>query len=303
MDISLRQLQMLREVASRGTMAAAADALGYTPSAVSQQIAALERAAGVEVLEKTGRNVRLTDAGRALVGHADVMLTELERAQVSLENVTSEARGPVTLAIVESIASTLLPPILIELAEHHPDIELRTRQVEPHDAYAGLSLGELDLTFDLDYPHAPAPVPDGLVRTEIFNDWFSLVVPIDDDLDGTVDLGTLADRPFIASPPTSCGRCVTMACREAGFEPDLRHQVDDYPATLRLVAGHAGIALVPELGLVNPPAGIKVLELKVPVRRTVGLTSRESSQHRPAIRAVIEVTRRVVDDLGLDQID
>ena len=87
-DLTVQQLRMLREVARLGTIAAAADALGYTPSAVSQQIAALERAAGVDVLEKTGRNVRLTDAGRALVGHADVMLTELERAQVSLENVT-----------------------------------------------------------------------------------------------------------------------------------------------------------------------------------------------------------------------
>lgn len=300
MDVSLRQLQMLREVAARGTMAAAAEALGYTPSAVSQQIGALEKVAGVEVLEKVGRNVRLTDAGRALVGHAEVMLTELERAQVSLENVTSEAKGPVVLAIVESVASTLLPPMLTALDEQHPDIELRTRQIEPHDAYAGLSLGELDLTFDLDYPHAPGPVPDGLVRTEIFNDWFSLVVRADDELDGTVDLSTLADRAFIASPPTSCGRCVTMACREAGFEPDLRHQVDDYPATLRLVAGGAGIALVPELGLVAPPPGIKVLDLKTPVRRTVGLTYRESSQGRPAIQAVVDVTRRVVEDLGLD---
>lgn len=300
MDVSLRQLQMLREVAARGTMAAAADALGYTPSAVSQQIGALEKAAGVDVLEKVGRNVRLTDAGRALVGHAEVMLTELERAQVSLENVAAEAKGPVVLAIVESVASTLLPPMLAELSAAHPDIELRSRQIEPHDAYAGLSLGELDLTFDLDYPHAPAPVPDGLIRTEIFNDWFSLVVPADDELDGTVDLSTLADRAFIASPPTSCGRCVTMACREAGFEPDLRHQVDDYPATLRLVAGGAGTALVPELGLVAPPPGIKVLDLKVPVRRTVGLTYRESSAGRPAIQAVVDITRKVVEELGLD---
>lgn len=300
MDVSLRQLQMLREVAARGTMAAAADALGYTPSAVSQQIGALEKATGVAVVEKVGRNVRLTDAGRALVAHADIMLTELERARVSLETVTSEAKGPVVLAIVESVASTLLPPMLAALAHDHPGIELRTRQTEPHDAYAGLSLGELDLSFDLDYPHAPGPVPDGLVRTEIFNDWFSLVVPADDELDGTVDLATLADRPFIASPPTSCGRCVTMACREAGFDPYLRHQVDDYPATLALVAGRAGIALVPELGLVSPPPGIKVLDLKVPVRRTVGLAHRESSQGRPAIQAVIEVTRRVVEDLGLD---
>ncbi|MGI9623140.1 MAG: LysR family transcriptional regulator, partial [Acidimicrobiales bacterium] len=287
MDINLRQLQMLREVAERGTMAAAAESLGYTPSAISQQLNALERSTGTDLLERVGRNVRLTDAGRDLVGHAEVMLAELERARVSLESVGTEPRGPVSLAIVESLASTVLPRLLEALTNEHPEVELWTRQLEPHDAYTAIQLGELDLTFDMAYPHAPAPQPEGLVRTNMFNDWFSLVVPEDDELEGTVDLSDLSDRPFIASPPTSCGRCVTMACREAGFEPELRHQVDDYPATLRLVAGHGGIALVPELGLTVQPPGIRVLELKVPVRRTVGITSRENASERPAVAAVV----------------
>lgn len=302
MDITLRQLQMLREVAARGTMVAAAESLGFTPSAVSQQIGALEKAAGVEVFERIGRNVRLTDAGAELLQHAEVMIAELDRVQATLESVGGTVRGVVRLAVVESVASTLLAPMLAHLAEHAPEVELHTRQQECHDAYKEVLLGDLDLTFDFDYPHAPQPPPEGLTRIDLFNDWFRIVVPAGDDLDGVVDLGTLQDRPFISSPPTSCGRCVAMACRDAGFEPELRHQVDDYPATLQLVAGGAGVGLVPDLGLIQVPDGVKVLELKTPVRRAVGLTRRSGATPRPSVQAVIDAARAVVDDQGLDGI-
>ena len=128
MDLSIQQLRMLREVAELGTIAAAADGLGYTPSAVSQQLGSIEKSTGVAVLERVGRNVQLTDAGRELIVHADIVLAELERAQASLERVKGRAEGTVRLGLSESMASRFLPPLLSEAASQHPDLEIRTEE-------------------------------------------------------------------------------------------------------------------------------------------------------------------------------
>lgn len=118
---------------------------------------------------------------------------------------------------------------------------------------------------------------------------FRLVVPVTEEADPVVDLASLCHRPFVASPAhMSCGRCVVQACREAGFEPVIRHQVDGYPATLRLVAGGAGVALVPDLGLIDVPAGVAVRNLAQTVYRTIELAYRRASVGRPAVRAVID---------------
>ena len=296
MDFSIQQLRMLREVAERGTIAAAADALGYTPSAVSQQLGALERGTGVEVLERVGRNVRLTDAGRELVRHAEELLRGMEAAQAALEQVGTEPRGVLEVAVYESVASTLLPEILNRLAIEHPDLQLRTRQIDPDQAIDALALGEIDLAFAIDYTHTPAPRRPGIERDRIVDDHFHLVVPDDHHLQGpVVDLADLADERFIASPlEMSCGRCVAAACRAAGFEPDVVHQLDDSPTTVRLVAAGQGIGLVPDLGLVHAIDGVRILDLATPVVRNVELAYRTASAERPAITAV----RRIAAEVG-----
>lgn len=293
-DITLHQLRLLREVAERRTIAAAAETLGYTPSAVSQQLAGLERCTGVAVLERVGRNVRLTDAGRELVRRADSLLAGVEEAQVALERIGSSVQGVLQLSVYESVASTLLPPLLAEVASLHPALSIRTRQLDPDVAVDELALGDLDLAFAIDYRHAPSPPRTDIERFPILDDRFHLVVPSSDSeaRDG-VALHELAGRPFIASPPDwSCGRCVIVACRSAGFEPDIVHQIDDYPTTLKLVAAGQGVALVPDLGLADPPPGIRVVELADPIVRTVELATRTASAQRPAIVAVLEILTR-----------
>jgi DNA-binding transcriptional LysR family regulator len=301
MDLSLQQLRMLREVARLHTIAAAAGSLGYTPSAVSQQLNGLERSTGVAVLERVGRNVRLTDAGRELVRHAEELLAGLEAAQVAMERVTKEVRGDLVLTVYESVASTLVLPLLELLAERHPDLRLRTRGLEPDAAVEALAAGEIDLAFTSDYAHTPVPVRSDVVRFSLFEDVFHLVVPDDDPLSAeVVSLDAVADRPFVSPPPSdSCGRCVIAACRNAGFEPDIAHQVDDYPTTLRMVRAGQGVGLVPDLGLVHGAAGLRVVAIRPKVSRTIQLAYRAVSAERPAIVAVRDALVEVVAALPL----
>lgn len=291
MDFSIQQLRMLREVAERGTIAAAADALGYTPSAVSQQLGALERGTGVEMLERVGRNVRLTDAGRELVRHAEDLLRGMEAAQTALEQVGSEPRGVLNIAVYESVASTMLPEMFRRANAAHPDLVLRTQQMDPDVAVDALALGDIDLAFTIDYAHAPAPKRPGIERELITEDRFRAVVPDDHRLTGpVVDLADLADEQFIAAPlDLSCGRCVAAACRAAGFEPDVAHQLDDYPTSMRLVAAGQGIGLMPDLALVHRIPGVRVVDLKQPVARHVELAYRTASAERPAITAMRDI--------------
>ncbi len=300
MDISLHQLKLIRELAQRGTIAAAAESLGYTPSAVSQQLSSLEKAVGVPVLERVGRNVRLTDAGRELVKHAEGILSSMEAAQSAVETVANEVQGVLELSVFESVATTLLPELLQRLGAQYPAVSLRTRQMDPDQAIQALGLGQIDLAFTLDYPHAPAEPRTDVVRETIVEDHFHAVVPLDSDLPSTVALSALAEERFIASPvDLSCGRCVLVACREAGFEPDVVHQLDDYPTTLHLIEARQGIGLLPDLGLVIRPPGIRVLNLDPPFLRTVQLAYRKVSAERPAIKAV----RKLLHEVVLDTLD
>lgn len=302
MDVSLQQLRMLREVARHGTIAAAAGALGYTPSAVSQQLAGLERATGVPVLERVGRNVRLTDAGRELVRHAGELLARLEAAHAAMERVNGAVQGTVELAVFESVATTILVPLLELLARRAPDLEVHTRQEDPDAALEALEAGELDLVFTLEYPHAPARLPAHVVRRPVLDDVFHLVVPADDPLAArpVTPLASLAGRRLVASPPwMSCGRCIVTACRAAGFEPDVAHAIDDYRTTLLLVRAGAGVALVPELALTDLPPGLRVVGVDPAFSRTIQLAHRAASAERPAVAAVCAAVDEVVAGLAL----
>ncbi len=299
MDISLQQLRILCEVAERGTIAAAADSLGYTPSALSQQLRNLENATGVAVLERVGRNVRLTDAGRELVGHARSLLAGLEAAQAAVERVSQEVKGTLTMGTFESVAANALPALLARLAEDHPQLRIRTAELEPDEAITALASGDMDLSFTVDYRHAPTAPTPGIRRDTVVEEYFRLVVADDDPLTGTtVPLADLADRSFICSSPRlSCGRCIVTACRSAGFEPDIAHINDDYPTALQLVAAGQGVALIPDLGLVQRPRGVRVLETSPKFSRTVQIAIREASADRPAIVAVLRTIDEVFADL------
>lgn len=289
MDLTLRQLRMLREVAVRGTLAAAATSLGYTASAASQQIAALERATGQSVLERVGRGVQLTDAGHALAAHAEEVFAGIEHAQAALEAIGDEPTGTVRISTFESFASALMPEVVTRLAAECPGVTLRSTQLDPDLSLESLLAGAIDIALVLDYPHAPSPRPRGAHRETVLTEPFRLAVPDHHRLTAPVDLTTLTDEMFIAgTAESSCRRCVVGACREAGFEPRVAHEIDNLPATLRLVAAGAGITLLPELALHDRPPGIRLLEITQPVQRSVEVAYREASSKRPTVRAVLD---------------
>jgi DNA-binding transcriptional LysR family regulator len=190
------------------------------------------------------------------------------------------------------------------LGGRYPDLVVRTRQLDPDDAIEAVAMGELDLAFTIDYAHAPAPPRRDVVRETVLEDRFFLIVPSTDPLTGPVaSLGETADRSFIASPRTwSCGRCVVAACRNAGFEPDIVHQLDDYPTTLKLVAAGQGVALVPVLGLTQIPDDVRLVSLEPPLSREIQVAYRTASAERPAIQAILQAVFDVIADLDLDQL-
>lgn len=305
MDLSIQQLRMLSEVARRGTIASAADHLGYTPSAVSQQLSSAEKSTGVAMLERVGRNVFLTDAGRALVSHADIVLNQLEQAQAAIEQVQGEVAGVLRLGFIESVGSTMLSPIMTRLQCDYPDLKLRTRGIDGAWPEELLRSGDLDIAFVVGYDGEPALVQQGFGRVKLFRDWFSLVVPASrypGRQPKTVSLASFADEDFISPPPDdACGLAVFEAMAAANVSPDSAHRISDYPTTLRLIAAEAGVSLVPDLGLRSVPDGVRVLTLDEPRFRTIGLMYRESSEQRPAMQALIGVISDVVDELDLDR--
>jgi DNA-binding transcriptional LysR family regulator len=288
-DLNLRQLRTLREVAARGSIAAAAASLGYTPSAVSQQLSALERAAGLELLERVGRGVRLTHAGQVLAEHASGVFDKLEETRAVLEHVAGAPQGPVRVSVFGSFAHALLPDVVRELRGSHPLVELRTTELEPDAAVGALMSGSVDLALLLDYPHAPSPRTNGHRRITVLHEPFRLAAPAGSGLSGVVDLAELADRPWVTGlTDTSCWRCLVAACRDAGFEPDIAHQIDNTSATLELVAAGGGITLLPELGLHGAPPEVEVFDIAQPVHRTIELAHRPATIGRPAVAAVVD---------------
>lgn len=305
MDLSVQQLRMLREVSIRGTIAAAADGLGYTPSAVSQQLGGIEKSTGIAVLERVGRNVQLTDEGRELVRHAEMVIRHLEQAEVALERMQTEATGRLEIAVMESVANSMLGPLIVELTARHPALDVRTREAFGEDPTLLVRNGEVDACFTVDHPAAPMARREGLDYVGLFRDWFRLALPEqlarDREVGPIEDIAGFADERWIAPPwDDRCGRVVIQSCRLAGFEPDIAHSIDDYPASLELVAAGIGVALVPDLALRYVPESVRIVNPAVPICRTVDLAVRASSRDRPAIAALLEVAAAVVARSGLD---
>jgi DNA-binding transcriptional LysR family regulator len=289
--LDVRRLRVLREFAARGTIAATADALGYTPPAVSQQLASLEREAGVELLERSGRTRRLTPAGAELVAHTEAVLRELEAAEAALARQSTAVAGVLRAAAFPSAHRALLPPALGRLARDHPDLRAHTRELEPEDSIPLLKLGELDLVIAQEYPFAPQTADAALERTPLRQDPIRLAVPAGHPAaaPGTVDLARHAEVPWIAGRQGSfCHTVVLHVCREAGFEPAIAHYTNDFATAYGLVAIGAGFALVPDLAG-PPPEGVAIVgtDRSVPSRRIFAAV-RAGSGARPVVAACLE---------------
>jgi DNA-binding transcriptional LysR family regulator len=290
--LDVRRLRVLRELAARGTIAATAEALGYTPPAVSQQLAALEREAGAALLERNGRKRRLTPAGEELVARTEAVLNALEAAEAAVERVTSQVAGTVRLAAINSIHNRLLPAALGELARRHPDLRLSTRELEPSESLPALKLGELDLALAAEYDFAPIEADPALERHALTDDPNRLAVPAAHPAaaapPGSVPIEELAGERWIAGREgTFCHATVVHTCRRAGAEPLIAHRTNDFDVSYALVAAGAGVAIVPELAG-PPPPGVALVEPAggLPGRRLFAAV-RTGAADRPAVAAVL----------------
>ncbi|MEV0715280.1 LysR family transcriptional regulator [Asanoa sp. NPDC050611] len=256
----LRRLLLLRELAERGTLAAVAAALGYSPSAVSQQLALLEKDAGTPLFEKAGRGVRLTDAGRLLARHARVLLAAAETAEADLAALSGDVRGTVRAGGLQSAARRFLIPAVARMIIDHPSVRVEIFELELEQALPGLRLGAVDLVIGDEYDGHPRPRPAGLRFAVLHAEPLKLVLPAAHPLagpGGPVAVADLRTDIWAASAEgTGHHAMVVGTCRTlGGYEPDIRHRSNDADVLLELVRVGAAVALLPPLTLpVGDPA-------------------------------------------------
>lgn len=303
MEPSLHRLRLLHELERRSTVTAVATALGYTVSAVSQQLALLEREAGTPLFERRGRGLALTEAGHALAGHARTILAAVEDAGHAMESARAGVGTTLTAGMWASVASTLLPAGIRILSRDHPGIVVRTRELAPEDTTGAVRDGSLDLSFVLDYSsYAMADVPD-LVRVPVARESLHVVVPRGslDSGTGSVALADLAAAPWVLAHPRShFGRAIRIACRDAGFDPDVRHEAGEQSTALALAAAGLGVTLVSDLGLSTHPADVDVLPLTDDLSRTVSITYRRRDARRRPLGAFVEAFTDAAREMGLE---
>ncbi|WP_182636214.1 LysR family transcriptional regulator [Dietzia sp. SLG310A2-38A2] len=301
MEPSLHRLRLLRELERRGTVTAVAGALDYTVSAVSQQLALLEREAGTPLFERRGRRIVLTEAGLVLAGHAETILSAVEDAGHAMESARAGVGTTLTAGVWASVATTLLPAGIRVLARDHPGIEVRSRELAPEDTTGAVRDGSLDLAFVLDYSsYTMARVPE-LTRAPVAVESLHLVAPRGSIDAGEVALGDLAGKPWVLAHPRShFGRAVRLACREAGFEPDIRHEAGEQSTALALVAAGLGVTLASDLGLGTSTADVDVLPLSDALTRTVSIAYRERDARRRPLQAFVGAFTEAALGLGLD---
>jgi DNA-binding transcriptional LysR family regulator len=291
--IDLRRLRLLAELQRHGTIAATAAALHLTPSAVSQQLAALSRQVGVPLLEKRGRGVVLTGAARLLLGHADAVAAQLERARHDLAAWVRDERGEVVVGSFASAVSGLLPAALAALGDRHPDLGVTVVEAEPPELFTRLDAGQVDVAVCVDYAAVPPRTDRRYRRRQLLVEPLDLALPGGHPATATADpvaLPDLAEDPWVVGEPGSCCGAITRAvCAAAGFTPDIRHHVDDWQAVAALVAAGAGVALVPRLA---QPVGRDGLVLRpvagAPPTRTVFAAVRAGADRNPLLAAVVD---------------
>jgi DNA-binding transcriptional LysR family regulator len=293
--LDVRRLKVLKEVAAKGSFSAAAESLAYTQSAVSQQIAALEREAGTTLVDRGARGIRLTDAGRALVTHADEILARLGAAEAELEAIAGLRGGRVRLAAFPTAGATVVPLAVKAFITQHPAVELRLFEREPEDAVPMLKAGDLDIAMSIGYPgvgvaHQPT---DGVEEIALFDDPMYLAMAPDHRLAGRsrVRLSDFAEDPWIHSAcKGACGAVALRALHDAGFEPDVVFETDDYNVAQGLVAAGMGVTLLPEMSLANARDDlvIKAVGSQAPCRRVMACLV-EGAYRSPATEAMLEV--------------
>jgi DNA-binding transcriptional LysR family regulator len=303
--LELRRLRLLRELSERGTIAAVADALQFTPSAVSQQLAMLEREAGVPLLERAGRGVRLTDAAIVLVEHAGALLERTALAEADLAAVAGTVAGRGRIAAFQSVALRLALPAMEALARDAPRLRCELVEAEPEHALPALALGDVDVVLGDEWQHQPVRMADGLAREDLFDDPVRLVLPARHPAvrrhRAAVPLAELAGEAWVAGQERMAWpEMIERTCRErGGFQPDVRHRTDDATVAVALVARGLAATMLPELPLLGRHPGVAVRAIAGgPVSRTIFAATRAADAVRPSTRALLAALRDAATPAG-----
>ncbi len=280
----LHRLRLLRELAHRGTLAAVAEALGYSPSAVSHQLSILEREVKAPLLEPAGRGVRLTPAAFTLVAHTESILRELERAEASIAASRTEITGTVRVATFQTAAHTLVLDAIDRLAEKHPHLVVAFAHLNAEAAIPALLARDFDLVLSEDYPGNPSSPHPGVTTGTIIDDPLLLAVPADWPARSLADL---AEAPWVMEHGGTAARAWSAAaCRAAGFEPHVRYETSDLSLHAEIVARGRGVAFLPRLGHTPSP---DVRLIPTGNTRAITASTRTGSEDAPATKALHDV--------------
>lgn len=287
--LDVHRLRLLVELSRRGTLSAVADALSYSKASVSQQLAALERDVGVPLLRRVGRGVQFTPQGNVLVAEAIGILDQLEHAQVAVAESLTEVTGTVRLAVFQSTAHSLLPRALAALGSRHPALRVEVTERDPESGLVGVSSRDYDLILAEQYPGHTRPIHADLDRVVLAHDAIALArrPGASESADPVAALWATRAEPWVLEPAGTASRAwAEQLCRTAGFEPDVRFELADLTAHVRLI--HAGLAvgLLPELVWAGDTPTVDLAPLPHEPRREIFSSARRVSADAPSIRAV-----------------
>lgn len=298
--LNVPRLRILLELHRRGSLAQVAESMNYSPSAVSQQLSALERETGVQLLEHVGRGVRLTDHALGLVTHAEAVIARLEEAEAELAATQPELRGTLRVASFQTVVVEIAPMVLTLLAQRHPHLQVEVSLRTVDAAYAGLLSHGFDVILGEEFPGLPEPVRDGVDRFDLARDAFRLAVPASGPwARQPVSLGELADVPWALDPADStAGMWSRTVCRRAGFEPQIRFEGPDPLMHAHLVRSGHTAAFLPDLIVANHARGIELFALPDDPHRMLYTAARSGRAGHPAIRAFRTALGQAAADRG-----
>lgn len=282
--MDLHRLTLLRELNYRGTIAAVAQALSYSPSTISAQLSQLETEIGVPLLEPVGRRLRLTPQAQILVRHTEAILLQVETAEAEIAHSMHELSGTVRIALFQTAALALLPSVLSALALAHPMLRIEFAQAETEQALPQL-LHDFDLVVGEEYPGHLLPRPTNVSMVELIRDPIRLAGAGDHDGEAA-DLSEFADRVWVMEPVGAASRAWAVErCRASGFEPDVPYETDDVVVHRRLAEAGLALALLPDLLFVGTAPSLPLVRIGEPdfYSRSLFMASRSGSSAHPAI--------------------
>jgi DNA-binding transcriptional LysR family regulator len=298
--LDVRRIRVLQEVVTRGSFSGAAESLHLSQSAVSQQIAVLEREVGTPLLQRTTNGPKLTDAGETLMVHGDAVMCRLEEAERELAQIAGLEGGRLRLASFPTASATLMTTALSIFRQRFPKIELHFSEDEPEDSFPALKRGDFDLAVVFDYPSYPLDFARDVEAEMIYEEPMRVALPPGHRLASakSVRIADLADDDWLCGDlPSSCREQVIDLCREAGFEPRISFRSEDYEVIKGFVAAGLGVTILPELAGGHPGIELRTVRGQKPVRR-VWAVSRESEVRSPAAEEMLGILREVCAAYG-----